>query len=222
MAQELGRMERPSTESFRGKRKLLLVPRVYAPPTDEEEGIAVLQRYWDQIESQVASLESRLGTIRSVYHEGMTEGGEESLKYMATVDERCHALIQSKIRAGASLEATEDGEVLVETLDLQRCLMLPFSGDTVALRLREWLTEGLHRRYEYVSRRIDDTLGEDQVGLLFISERHQVQFPADVEVFFVAPPALDEFRRWLDGWIAKQQAADSQGRQEEGDPSEGQ
>ena len=221
MAQELGRMERPSTESFRGKRKLLLVPRVYAPPTDEEEGIAVLQRYWDQIESQVASLESRLGTIKSVYHEGMTEGGEEALKYMATVDERCHALIQSKIRAGASLEATEDGEVLVETLDLQRCLMLPFSGDTVALRLREWLTEGLHRRYEYVSMRIDDTLGEDQVGLLFISERHQVQFPADVEVFFVAPPALDEFRRWLDGWIAKQQAADAQGRQE-GDPSEGQ
>ncbi len=221
MAQELGRMERPSTESFRGKRKLLLVPRVYAPPTDEEEGIAVLQRYWDQIESQVASLESRLGTIRRVYHEGMTEGGEESLKYMATVDERCHALIQSKIRAGASLEATEDGEVLVETLDLQRCLMLPFSGDTVALRLREWLTEGLRRRYEYVSKRIDDTLGEDQVGLLFISERHQVQFPADVEVFFVAPPALDEFRRWLDGWIAKQQAAGSQGPQE-GDPSEGQ
>ena len=221
MAQELGRMERPSTESFRGKRKLLLVPRVYAPPTDEEEGIAVLQRYWDQIESQVASLESRLGTIRRLYHEGMTEGGEESLKYMATVDERCHALIQSKIRAGASLEATEDGEVLVETLDLQRCLMLPFSGDTVALRLREWLTEGLHRRYEYVSGRIDDTLGEDQVGLLFISERHQVQFPADVEVFFVAPPALDEFRRWLDGWIAKQQAAGAQGHQE-GDPSEGQ
>ena len=99
--------------------------------------------------------------------------------------------------------------------------MLPFSGDTVALRLREWLTEGLHRRYEYVSKRIDDTLGEDQVGLLFISERHQVQFPADVEVFFVAPPALDEFRRWLDGWIAKQQAAGAQGHQE-GDPSESQ
>ncbi len=221
MAHELGRMERPSTESFRGKRKLLLAPRVYAPPIDEEEGIAVLQRYWDQIESQVASLESRLGTIRRVYHEGMTNGGEEALKYMATVDERCHALIQSKIRAGASLEVTEDGEVLVETLDLQRCLMLPFSGNTVALRLREWLTEGLRRRYEYVSKRIDDTLGEDQVGLLFISERHQVQFPADMEVFFVAPPALDEFRRWLDGWIAKQQAAGSQGRQES-DPSEGQ
>ena len=61
MAHELGRMERPSTESFRGKRKLLLAPRVYAPPIDEEEGIAVLQRYWDQIESQVASLESGLG-----------------------------------------------------------------------------------------------------------------------------------------------------------------
>ena len=28
-------------------------------------------------------------------------------------------------------------------------------------------------------------------------ENHQVQFPPDVQVFYVAPPALDEIRRWL-------------------------
>ena len=41
-----------------------------------------------------------------------------------------------------------------------------------------------------------------------ITERHQVQFPTDVEVFFVAPPALDEFRRWVTEWVAQQQAAE--------------
>ena len=55
MSQELGRMERPSSEAFRGKRKLLLVPRVYPPPVDEAEGSAIVERYWDQVRAQVAS-----------------------------------------------------------------------------------------------------------------------------------------------------------------------
>ena len=38
-----------------------------------------------------------------------------------------------------------------------------------------------------------------------ISEGHQVQFPADIEVFYVSPPALDDFRSWLQRWVAKQQ-----------------
>ena len=47
----------------------------------------------------------------------------------------------------------------------------------------------------------------DETGLLLIGERHQVQFPADIEVFYVAPPALDEYRRWLQNWAAAQQRA---------------
>jgi hypothetical protein len=43
-----------------------------------------------------------------------------------------------------------------------------------------------------------------------ISERHQVQFPADIEVFYVAPPALDEFRRWLQNWMAQQRREHSE------------
>jgi len=36
----------------------------------------------------------------------------------------------------------------------------------------------------------------DQAGLLFIREGHLAQFPKDIEVFSVAPPALDEIHRW--------------------------
>ncbi len=28
-------------------------------------------------------------------------------------------------------------------------------------------------------------------------EGHQVQFPTDIEVFYVAPPGLDEIKRWI-------------------------
>ena len=109
-------------------------------------------------------------------------------------------------QAGATLEATEDAEGLWETLDLQRCLMVPFSSEKVAIQLREWFNDSVRRRYEHIAGRIDETLGQDEVGLLIINERHQVQFPADVDVFYVAPPALDQFRRWLDDWVARQRS----------------
>jgi hypothetical protein len=34
-------------------------------------------------------------------------------------------------------------------------------------------------------------------------EGHQVQFPEDIQVFYIAPPALDEIRRWLRDQEAK-------------------
>ena len=205
MAQELGRISRPTSAQFEGRRKLLLVPLVYGPPADAPEGVAVLQKYWDQMQTQVQSLESALGGMHHVYHESLSEGGETGLGQLAMADQRSHQFVKAKCEAGASLEATEDAGSLMETLDLQRCLMMPLASETVALKLQEWFTESNKRRYVHISKQIDTTLGENEVGLLLVSERHQIQFPDDIEVFFVSPPALDEFRRWLQNWVNQQQ-----------------
>ena len=53
------------------------------------------------------------------------------------------------------------------------------------------------KRNEYIAKRIDETLEADETGILFMREGHQVQFPSDIQVFYVAPPALDEIKRWL-------------------------
>ena len=42
--------------------------------------------------------------------------------------------------------------------------------------------------------------------LLLINERHQVQFPSDVEVIYIAPPALDEFAGVVQNWAEQRQA----------------
>ena len=212
MTQELGRIERPSAEDFRGKRKLLLVPQLYHPPTLEEDGAAILNRYWEQTRSQILSLEAGLGPVKHIYHESVVEGDEDGIRSLEAAGTPSLALVREWRQAGATLEATEDAEGLWETLDLQRCLMVPFSSEKVAIQLREWFNDSVRRRYEHIAGRIDETLGQDEVGLLIINERHQVQFPADVDVFFVAPPALDEFRRWLDDWVARQRSElESQG-----------
>ena len=205
MAEELGRIDRPSAEAYQGKRKLFLLPLVQAPRLEAKEGLDILEKYWQQAQSQIASLEARLGGLRHIYHESLTEGGEEGLKFLEVAELPSKNFVQLKCQAGAVLEPTEDPGLMSETLDLQRCLMIPLGSDSVARRLHEWFTESTRQRYEHIANRIDATLKEDEAGLLLISERHQVQFPADVEVFYVAPPALDEFRRWLQGWLAQQQ-----------------
>ena len=207
MTQELGRIDRPSAEQYRGRRKLLLVPLVYSPAADDPSGAAALQNYWEQAQTQVAALENALGGLQRIYHESITAGGDDGMAQLQAGDLRSHSFIAGKRESGAALEATEDMEILLETLDLQRCLMMPLTSPSVAARLQEWHAEANRRRYEHIASRIDSTLEEDGVGLLLISERHQVQFPPDIEVFYVSPPALDEFRRWLQNWAARQQQA---------------
>ena len=205
MAEELGRIQRPPASQYDGRRKLLLVPLVYGPQADNPEGAAVLQNYWEQMKTQVEALEAALGGLQHIYHESLTVGGNEGLEQLSAADQRSHGFITSKTESGAVLEATEDMDVLLETLDLQRCMMIPLASTSVASKLQEWYSDSNRQRYEHIAKQIDSTLGENEAGLLLISERHQVQFPSDIEVFYISPPALDEYRHWLQNWMDQQQ-----------------
>ncbi len=211
MSQELGRLERPAAQQYAGKRKLLLLPLIHAPGVEEPAAEELLDRFWDQTRQQISSLESGLGRLRHIFHETLTEGGESGLKQLEMSNSRSHRFVQEKYQAGASLIAIEEADLLMETLDLRRFLMMPLASQRVAQRIQEWFAESNRERYKHIAEQIDANIGEDQVGLLLISEGHQVQFPSDLEVFYVAPPALDEFRRWFRGWLAEQRQGMSLG-----------
>ena len=203
MAEELSRITRPAAANYQGKRKLLLVPLIHLPvPPDAipPESTEIIARYWEQVDVQVRAVQNALGSIARIYHENLPQGGADGLGYLETGGQGSHPLVKSLADAGATLETTESMDIMAETLDLQRCLMQPLISQTVAGRLQEWLTEASRRRNDFIADAIDSTLPDDETGLLLISERHQVQFPADLEVIYIAPPALDEFRRWLQNW----------------------
>lgn len=209
--QELGRVQRPPVDRFQGKRRLLLVPLMFPPPAETGEGVSdgqiIYDRYWEQVRTQIDALASGLGGLHRIYHESLVEGGEAGLGYLLMAYRHAHAMIQVRCHAGATLEATEDIDLVTEALDLQRCLMIPFASSSVAVRIQDWLAQSARARYDHIGSRIDQTLGDDETGLLLINERHQVQFSTDIEVFFVAPPALDEYRRWVQNWVARQEMA---------------
>lgn len=197
MTEELGKIERPSAESFSEERKLYLVPLLYAGQDAPQEYLEKYELYWHQVEEQIANQETKIGRVRRIYHESLSIGGENGLKVLEQLNPRGHKIATERTQVGATLEATEEAELANECMDWERCLLFGFLSQSAAEKVSELYRESAEKRYEHIARRIDETLEVSEVAILFIREGHYVQFPQDIEVFMVAPPALDAIHRWL-------------------------
>jgi hypothetical protein len=196
MPEQLGKIERPEVEHFKGKKKLYLVPLIYCSEDGPAEYLGKCNRYWQQVAEQVVNLASKIGIVSRVYHESVFEPGENGMKAVEKLNAGSYRIARTHCDNGATFETIEERELFEEVMDWRRCLMLGFMSDKVASKVSEFYVEAAKRRNELVAKRITETLGEEESGLLFIREDHSVQFPGDVEVFSIFPPALDEIHRW--------------------------
>jgi len=196
MAEQLGSIEKPEAERFTGKKKICLVPLLFCGEKAPPDYVEKFNLYWEQVVQQLAHLESRIGKVSHVYYESITESGENGLKVMEKINPPSCKIVTDKCQSGAVLEATEDKELAEETMDWERFILMGFISQKVARTVSESYIEASRKRYEHIARRIDETLKENEVGILFIREDHMVQFPGHIEVFSVAPPALDDIHRW--------------------------
>ncbi|HLG51545.1 MAG TPA: hypothetical protein VKY56_07910 [Chloroflexota bacterium] len=197
MSQELGRIERPTAESFAGTRKIFLVPLVFSPAEPPADYVGMLERYWAGVRNQIRRLAERTGPIRRVYHEGVYRSGEEGARMIKELSKRSHALLDEYLQGDAVVEALEDADLFAESVDWQRCLMAGLTSRKVLDTVLNAYREATRRRYETMARRIDETLKPGESAVLLIQEDHAIQFPKDIQVFYIAPPALDEIHRWL-------------------------
>jgi hypothetical protein len=197
MAEELGKIEKPDAEQYRGKKKIYLVPLLFSWQDNPPDYTEKYELYWQQVREHIANLESRVGAVKAIFHESLTSGGEEGLKVLEKLNPSSYQLVREKCLMGARLESVEDRELIEEAMDWERHLMVGFISEKVARTVSQLFAEASKRRYEYVTKRIKESLSDDDVAMLVIREGHAIQFPTDVEVFMVAPPALDDIRRWL-------------------------
>jgi len=197
MSQELGKIEKPPVEEYRAARKLFFVPLIFTPRDIQGELFEKVFRYWDQVEVQLTSLEVKLGIAKKVYHELVPVGGEEGGKIIEELNSTSYGIIKARLDKGAELEPLEDAGLLTESMDWTRCLAVGLQNAKVFDKVYESYIQAQKKRNEHIAKMINDTLKESEVGILLMREGHQVQFPADIEVFYVSPPGLDEIKRWL-------------------------
>ena len=197
MAEELGKIEKPPVEEFKKGRKLYFIPLVYRGEEAPEEYLEKFNKYWKQVEEQITELELKLGKVNRIYHELIPVGDEAGSEAIKELSEQSHKITKDCLEKGAQLEAVEESDLLTEFMDWSKCLIVGLQNQKVFTKVYESYTEVSKKRNEYIANKIDKTLKTDEIGLLFIRENHRVQFPSDIQVFYIAPPTLDEIKRWL-------------------------
>jgi hypothetical protein len=197
MPEQLGKIERLGVECFKQGKKLYLVPLIYSGEEAPDEYKEKCSRYWQQVAEQLTNLTSRIGIVNRVYHESIFQSGEDGIKAIERLNPSSYQIAKTQCDDGAIFETIEERELFEEVMDWQRCLMRGFISDKVAGKVSEFYVEAAKKRNEFMAKKISETLKDDEAGLLFIREEHSVQFPSDVEVFSIFPPALDEIHRWL-------------------------
>jgi hypothetical protein len=197
MSAELGKIEKPQVTDFKKGRRLYLVPLIYKGQSASQDFLEKFDKYWRQVEEHLNELEMKLGPAQKIYHELIPVAGEEGLEMLKGLNDKSYQVSEKRVKTGSQIESLEDDEILAEYMDWSRCLTIGLQSQKAVETIYHAYIDTGKKRNEFIARRIDETLKEDETGILFMGEGHQVQFPATVEVFYVSPPALDEINRWL-------------------------
>lgn len=197
MTQELGKIEKMPLDSYKKGRKIFFVPIIYLGENLPEDFLEKFNRYWEQVEKQITELSLKLGDINTIYHELIAISGDEGITTLKDLNKPGYKIVKTCLDKKARFEALENMDLLTEFMDWSRCLLVGLQNANVITKIYESYTEVGKKRNEAIAKKIDETLKENEIGMVFMRESHQVQFPADIQIFYVSPPALDDIKRWL-------------------------
>ncbi len=215
MTTPLGKIQKPEADRYKKGRKLYLVPMFVAPPDATDEFQVKLEQYWSGAQEHIARMEAALGPVDRIYHETVFLSGEEGEKLVEQLDPKGYSLVRGRCEAGAQLEATEDRAMVDEIADWQRCLTMGLVSQKAASTVVQAYMDVTNQRYQYIASRIDETLKEDESAILVISDNHRVQCSGDIQVFYIAPPALNDIRRWINDRMVEVDRSGDDGEQGE-------
>ncbi len=200
----LGSTGKTDPSRFDGKKKLLLVPLIPIFPDMEEEIPDLLNRFWSEISSQIGNIETVLGTVKHIFHEMIHEEGDGGIRILTQIYPKSANFIKEYISSGAKLQALEDPDIWMELTDWQRCLSIGLISSKVFDIASKGYQEISIKRTNQLPNTINDLMKQDEVGLLFISEGHTVQFPSDIQIFYVSPPSATDLKNIMTDRIKAQ------------------
>ncbi len=155
------------------------------------EHIKAVDQMWEGIQKRLGRLDVNYATVR-IYQDGLPLCGREMdiVRDVAAQGSQNHRLVLSLVQRGASLEGTEDVQLLLEEYhNIQVISREPEAAEKqrkakLLSRKRKLL---LRQRDQFIARRIDATLRAGETGILFIGMAHRVDdyLPKNIHVSFL-------------------------------------
>jgi hypothetical protein len=196
----LGETGKSDPRQFENKRKLFLVPMLPTTLDFESNTTELLDSHWEQIKNQLDNLEKSLGTIKHVFHEMLHLEDEPGMQLLSQISPRSQLLTKKIVDSSGNLHATENVDLLYEMMDLQRCLSVGLISQRIHTELSDNFSKTSNSRNLHISDTIDSKLLVNEIGLLFISEDHKIQFASDIQVFYVSPPSFNKIKQALEDY----------------------
>lgn len=197
-------------ETIHGKRKLIYFPIVHTSSdmgglSDAVKSVYmsklgrtgwkrkedVVNRFWDHIEETISGLGVEPGKIR-IYQDGLPaelQGKEmEIVERLAADGSRNLRLVLELVKKGATLMGTESAELLMAEYDLTKRLLDPQTPvkKNEKKQILQRQDEILIKRDKFISARINDTLRDGELGIIFLGMLHNIRpwLMPDIEVTF--------------------------------------
>ena len=150
----------------------------------------LIERFWTDLENAIYNLNLPYSRTK-IYQDGLpvsdTENELKIVKKLAADGSRNHELIQKLIHKGATLVGTESPELLIQEYNLAlSALNEPGSLEGSEDQKAQAATI-LKTRDEFIAKRIDQTLKQGEVGVLFIGSLHNVIPLLNSDIHVVLP-----------------------------------
>lgn len=175
---------------------LLYIPRMYSE-SEFRQMVPVLPpdlhqktlEFWDYVREKLRVFSK----IDKIYRDELWKAGAEALKALVAVDKENYRIMKKLMEKGAKILATEDPILVAESEAWRTMLLDPQS----TFLIRELYQQALEDRCRYISDRINATLEDDEVGVLFIEPSRRIQLPGEMKIIkmFRFDP-LDYLKAW--------------------------
>ena len=146
-----------------------------------------VEGFWNAISDYFDSLDVK---GMKIYQDGMVGEGEVGKKIVedtAKAGSKNYQLVSRLLERGAVLVKTEDFKLVKQEYD--RLLAIVRAKSTIRkvmafLKYKLIKTTLLNKRDAFITKRIDETLGPDEVGILFIGAFHNIKkrLPKDIRI----------------------------------------
>ncbi len=142
------------------------------------EHIKAVDEMWEGIRKRLGSLPIDQSKVR-VYQDGLPVCGREMdiVHDVAAQGSQNHRLVLSLVERGASLEGTEDVQLLLEEYHYIQAITSepePTERRRKAKSLSRQRKRLLHQRDRFMAQRIDETLKDGEIGILFAGISHRI------------------------------------------------
>ena len=152
------------------------------------EHVRAIRDRWRQIREQVMHLDLAWERIR-LYQDGLPVCGKEReiVHKLAQDGNTDYEIVWDLVQKGATLEGTEDPQLLRQEYDYLLKIAQAKNldhRDRMIQAYNEAGVELLSKRDRFIAQRIDQTLKQGEIGILFLGAMHGIErfIPKDVEI----------------------------------------